>query len=92
MTNQTGDSVTDFPRHLTKPWMRPQPDFEEDAYDFVEESPGAWDRVEGLRSCASPFIRAAIILQGCNPDDIPFLLRIAAALDKGDLKQWSFKF
>jgi hypothetical protein len=64
-----------------KPWMTPQDNFEEDARDFVSDSPGAWERVDLLRSCASPFIRAAIIYCACTAEDAPFLLRIAETLN-----------
>lgn len=60
-----------------KPWMTPKDNFEEDARDFVSDSPYGQELVEGLRSCASPFIRAAIIKEACGADDVPFLLRIA---------------
>jgi hypothetical protein len=60
-----------------KPWMTPQDDFEDDALDFVCDSPCALDLVDRLRSCASPFIRAAIIQCACTAEDHPFLLRIA---------------
>jgi hypothetical protein len=79
----TKDNVTSFPASKSKPWMTPQDNFEEDARDFVSDSPYAWELVEGLRSCASPFIRAAIIKAACGPDDIPFLLRIAEQRSRG---------
>jgi hypothetical protein len=75
------DSVIDFPDQ--KPWMRPQPDFEDDARDFARESPYGRELAEDLRSCNGPFIRAAIILRACSAEDVPFLLLIAEHL-KGE--------
>ena len=68
--------IINFPRK-TKPWMLPEDDFENDARHFVCDSPYAAELVDGLRSCASPFIRAAIIHCACDAEDVPFLLRIA---------------
>jgi hypothetical protein len=73
-------SVIEFPDR-SRPWMKPQVDFEEDAAGFVSDSPHAWHLRDGLRSCASPFIRAAIILHGCSAEDVPFLQRIAELLE-----------
>ena len=68
--------IINFPTK-TKPWMLPQDDFENDARDFVSDSPnGAW-LADQLRGCAGPFIRAAIIYCACSAEDVPFLLRIA---------------
>jgi hypothetical protein len=74
-------SVIEFPTKPEKPWMKPQDDFEQDAHDFVSNSPAALDLVHRLQSCASPFIRAAIIMAACNSLDVPFLLRIAKLND-----------
>jgi len=64
-----------------KPWMTPQDDFEDEAWDFVSDSPYGAELRDGLRSCASPFIRAAIIRCACTAEDVPFLLRIAETLN-----------
>jgi hypothetical protein len=56
--------------------MLPEDDFENDARHFVSDSPGAAELIRGLRSCASPFIRAAIIYCACTAEDVPFLVRI----------------
>jgi hypothetical protein len=69
-------NVINFPSK-PEPWMTPQDNFECDAVDFVWDSPAAWDLVERLRSCRSPFMRAAIIYCACSAEDHPFLLRIA---------------
>jgi hypothetical protein len=69
-------NVINFPPKA-EPWMTPQDNFEEDACDFVSDSPCAADLVGRLRSCRSPFIRAAIIQCACSAEDHPFLLRIA---------------
>ena len=55
------NNVISFPTSKSEPWMTPQGNFEETASDFVSDSPYGWELVEGLRSCRSPFIRAAII-------------------------------
>jgi len=68
---------------IVKPWMTPRDDFEEDASNFISDSPGAIELINGLRSCASPFIRAAILLHGCGAEDIVFLRRIITSLGGG---------
>ena len=76
-------SIIEFPKK-PEPWKTPQADFEIDAVSFVGESAAAVDLVKQLQSCASPFIRAAIIACACGAEDVPFLLRIAERR-KGDL-------
>ena len=76
-------SIIEFPKKL-EPWTVPHEDFEDHAVQFVCESADAVDLVKRLQSCASPFIRAAIIACACTPEDVPFLLRIAERR-KGDL-------
>ena len=76
-------SIIEFPKK-PEPWKTPQADFEIDAVNFVGGSPAAVDLVKQLQSCASPFIRAAIIACACGAEDVPFLLRIAERR-KGDL-------
>lgn len=75
------DDVITLP--TKQPWMRPQADFEDAAQEFVSDSPYAWELRDGLQSCASPFIRAAIIYSAVSAEDVPFLLRIAGTKGKG---------
>jgi hypothetical protein len=72
-------SVIEFPDK--RPWMKPQANFKEGAENFVVNSPYAMDLVRQLRSCRSPFIRAAIIRATCSEEDAPFLQRIADQFD-----------
>jgi len=71
-------SVVKFPMKQ-KPWLTPQDSFVDDALDFVSDSPYAADLVRQLQSCASPFIRAAIICVASSAEDVPFLVKIAEA-------------
>jgi hypothetical protein len=79
-------NVINFPLD-PKPWMTPQDDFECEAVDFVCDSPAGRNLVERLQSCASPFIRSAVIFNACTAEDRPFLLRIAKTLNGGQAEK-----
>ena len=78
--------IVKFPTKQKPWWAVPHDNFENDARDFVSDSPAGQYLVDALRSCASPLIRAAIIQRACSAEDVPFLLRIAERRGQNELR------